>query len=161
MNLSTTTGAVIAGALLVATTAAAADAAPRRPVLDLRGAEVGSFVVDDAGTARLAGTVTGRPFDGGYTATLAADDGSLPAAGSCEPATATVEVTGPRNKHLALAAVGEVCGTWPDATYVVTHDFTGRYDVSRSSIKRIRGTDGWIGIVLATEGRANVEVFDS
>lgn len=27
--------------------------------------------------------------------------------------------------------------------------------------KRFRGTDGWIGIVLATEGRVNVEVFDS
>ncbi len=160
MHPLTTAGAVVAGALLVATTATAAGATPP-PRIDLRGAEVGSFVLDDAGSARLAGTVTGRPFDGGYTATLSADDGSLPEPGSCEPATATLHVTGPRGKYVDLAATGEVCGTRPDATYVVTHDFTGRYDVTASSARNLRGTDGWIGIVLATEGRADVEVFDS
>ena len=162
LHLSTTAGAAVAavaGALLVATTATPAGAAAP-PRIDLRGAEVGSYTVDD-GDARLSGTVTGRPFDGGYTATLSADDGSLPEAGTCEPATATLHVTGPRGKYLDLAATGEVCGTWPDATYVVTHDFTGRYEVTASSARRLRGTDGWIGIVLATEGRANVEVFDS
>ena len=43
----------------------------------------------------------------------------------------------------------------------MTHDFIGRYEVTASSVRRVRGTDGWIGIVLATEGRANVEAFDS
>jgi hypothetical protein len=158
--VSTTVGAAAAGALLVITTASAAPAASP-PRIDLRGAGVGSFTLDDAGSALLTGTVTGRPFDGGYTATLSADDGSLPDAGSCEPGTATVHVAGPRQRFLDLAASGEVCGTWPDATYVVTHDFTGRYEVTASSARRLHGTDGWIGIVLATEGRANVEVFDS
>ena len=160
MNLSTTIGAVVAGALLVAATATPAQARPR-PLIDLRGADIGSFVVDDDGTARLSGALSGRPFDGSYTATLAADDGNLPEAGTCEPATATLDATGTRNRHLQLAATGEVCGTWPDATYVVTHNFVGRYVVADASSRRLRGTDGWISMVLATEGRANVEAIDT
>jgi hypothetical protein len=160
MHPLTTAGAVTAGALLVATTATAAGAVPP-PRIDLRSAGVGSYALDAAGSARLTGTVTGRPFDGGYTATLSADDGSLPEAGSCEPAAATLHVSGPRGKYVDLAAAGEVCGTWPDATYVVTHDFTGRYVVTDASARRLRGSDGWLGIVLATEGRAGLEAFDS
>ena len=160
MNTPTAIGTVVAGTLLVAATAAQASAA-RPPQVDLRGATLGSYAVDDAGTARLAGSLTGKPFDGSYTATLAAADGSLPEAGTCEPATATLHLTGTRSRHLDLTATGEVCGEWPSPTYVVTHDFTGTYVVDGASAKRLRGTDGWIGIVLATEGRANVEVFDS
>ena len=160
MRTLTTTAVLMAGALLAAATAAPAQAAPR-PQIDLRGADVGSYVLDDAGAAHLAGRVTGAPFDGAYAAVLAADDGTLPEPGACEPATATLDVTGPRRRSLALEATGKVCGTWPDATYVVTHDFVGRYQVTHSSVRRVRCTDGWIGIVLATEGRANVEAFDS
>jgi hypothetical protein len=160
MNLPTKTIAVAAGALLLAgTTATAASAA--KPRIDLRGEGLGSFVLDDAGTAHLGGEVTGIPFGGAYTATLAAADGSLPEPGTCEPASGTLEVDGPRRKHLELAAAGEVCGEWTDATYVVTHRFTGGYEVVASSKRRLLGTDGWISLVLATEGRANVEVFDS
>ena len=113
------------------------------------------------GTARLSGAVTGAPFDGAYTATLASSDGSLPAPGICEPATAAVDVTGPKNRTLHLAATGEVCGTWADATYVVTHSFVGRYVVTDASARRLRGTDGWISVILATEGRANLEAIDT
>ena len=105
--------------------------------------------------------MTGIPFDGTYTATLAAADGSLPEPGVCEPATATLEVTGPKHRYLRLAASGEICGTWADATYVVTHSFVGRYDVVDGSVHKTRGTDGWISLVLATEGRANVEAIDT
>ena len=131
-------------------------------MIDLRGAEVGTFAMDENGSARLEGRVTGAPFGGTYTAVLTAVDGTLPAAGTCEPATATMRVVGPRKKRfLRLAATGTVCGTWPDATYVVTHDFVGRYDVVGSTVPRVRGTDGWISMVLATEGRANVEAIDT
>lgn len=152
--------ALIGGAVLVAATATPTNAA-RPPAIDLRGAGVGTFVMDDEGAARLAGRVTGAPFDGSYTAVLAADDGTLPAAGECEPATATLHVVGPKMRFLHLAASGEVCGTWPDGTYVVTHEFTGGYRVTGSSARRLRGTDGWISSVLTTEGRADVEAFDS
>ncbi len=130
-------------------------------MIDLRGAGVGSFVVDGTGAARLTGAVTGTPFDGGYTAVLAADDGSLPEPGACEPATATLDVAGARGRHLHLAGTGEVCGTWSDATYAVTHRFVGRYVVTDSSARRLRGTDGWMSQILATDGRANVEAIDT
>ena len=160
MHVFAKSAALIAGALLVTVTADAAQAAPR-PLIDLRGADVGSFVTAPDGSARLNGAVTGDPFDGGYTAVLAAVDGSLPDPGVCEPATATVDVTGPKDRSLQLAATGNVCGEWTDATYVVTHSFVGRYDVVGATTKRLRGTDGWISLILATEGRANLEAIDT
>ena len=163
MNPKTKTAALIAaliGALLAIVTAAPANAA-QPPVVDLRGASVGSYALDAEGNARLSGAVTGVPFDGTYTATLTSSDGSLPAPGTCEPATAAVDVTGPKKLTLALTATGEVCGTWPDTAYVVTHSFVGRYVVTAASARRLRGTDGWISVILATQGRANVEAIDT
>jgi len=72
-----------------------------------------------------------------------------------------VDVTGPKKRTLHLAATGEVCGTWADTVYVVTHSFVGRYVVTNASARRLRGTDGWISMILATEGRANVEAVDT
>jgi hypothetical protein len=69
-------------------------------------------------------------------------------------------VTSPK-RALRLDAVGDVCGEYADATYVVTHRFVGRYVVTDATSRRLRGTDGWISLILATEGRANVEAFDS
>jgi hypothetical protein len=43
----------------------------------------------------------------------------------------------------------------------VTHRFVGGYVVTDATHRKLRGTDGWISLILATEGRANVEVFDS
>lgn len=155
-----TTTTAVTGALLAMLTAGPALAA-RPPVVDLRGAGVGSYTLDSDGSARLSGAVTGAPFDGAYTATLTSADGSLPEPGDCEPATAAVDVAGPKGRTLHLAAEGEVCGTWVDATYVVTHRFVGRYVVTDASARRLRGTDGWITVILATEGRANLEAVDT
>ncbi|MGZ8738077.1 MAG: hypothetical protein ACXWW7_13005 [Nocardioides sp.] len=159
MHMLTKTAALICSVLL-AGVAAPADAA-RRPNIDIRGDGVGSFVIDAAGAAQLTGKVIGRPFAGTYTASLSADDGGLPEPGTCEPATATLDVTGSRGQYLRLAATGEVCGTWPDTTYVVTHRFVGRYRVIGSSVRRLRGSDGWISQTLATGERANVEAIDT
>jgi len=152
--------ALISGALIAAATTGPAEAGPR-PVIDLRGAAVGSYDIDHAGTAHLTGQVMGAPFDGTYIALLTADDGTLPEPGACEPASATLDVTGAKGRYVSLTATGEVCGTWPDATYVVTHRFIGHYEVTDSSVRKTRGTDGWIGLTLATEGRANVEAIDT
>lgn len=150
---------VLAGVMILGS-AMPATAGPA-PRIDLRGASLGAYVLDDAGTAQIEGDVTGKPFDGPYTATLAAADGTLPEPGECEAGTATVQVTGPRGRYLRLEATGQVCGRWTDATYVVTHRFTGRYDVTDTNVGKIRGTDGWIGLLLATENRANVEIIDT
>jgi hypothetical protein len=152
---------VVAAGLFLTTVGAFPAEAARPPVIDLHGHGLASYVIDDAGTARLSGAVTGAPFDGTYTATLAATDGSLPEPGSCEPATATVNVVGSRLRHLELTGSGRVCGEWTDATYVVTHRFVGRYEVTASSARRLLGTDGWYTLILATEGRANLEAIDT
>jgi hypothetical protein len=77
------------------------------------------------------------------------------------PATGTFEVIGSRDHTFRMDAVGDVCGEYADATYVVTHRFVGRYVVADASKRKLEGTDGWISLILATEGRANVEAFDS
>lgn len=159
MHQKTKTTAVI-GALLAAVAAPSAMAAPP-PVVDLRGADVGTYALDAEGTARLTGRVTGAPFDGDYIATLTSSDGSLPAPDVCEAATAFVDVAGPKGRTLHLSATGEVCGTWADATHVVTHRFLGRYVVTDASARRLRGTDGWVSLVLATESRADIEAIDT
>lgn len=151
----------VAAGLLVATIAGAADAAAR-PRVDLVGATPGTFALDVDGTAVIRdGTVTGRPFGGPYTATLAADDGSLPEPGTCEPATATLVVDPPRRPLLSLAAVGVVCGEHVTTTWKATHRFTGRYEVVASSRRKIRGTDGFLEGVLAVEDEANVFAIDT
>jgi hypothetical protein len=155
-----TKAAALVGALLVLAPATPAMAAPR-PAVDLRGAEVGTYALATDGTAHLTGRVTGVPFDGRYTATLSSADGSLPAPGECEPGTAAVHVNGRKHRSLDLAATGDICGRWADATYVVTHEFVGRYVVTHTSVRKARGTDGWISLILATEGRANLEAIDT
>jgi hypothetical protein len=159
MTSLTRAASLTVAAFAVAAAASPAVAAPK-PLVNLAGAGLGTYTLDAAGTAHLSGAVTGDPFDGTYAATLAAADGSLPAPGSCEPATGTLSVTsGKRSMH--LDATGEVCGEFTDATYVVTHSFVGRYEVTAATPRRLQGTDGWISFILATEGRANVEAFDS
>jgi hypothetical protein len=160
MHIRTKITALVLAALTVLALAGPAAAAPK-PRIDLRGESLASYFLDEIGNAHLSGVVIGKPFDGGYTATLSTDDGTLPEPGECEPATAALRVAGARGKYFTLEATGDVCGKWTDATYVVTHSFTGRYDVVDTNVGRVRRTDGWIGVILATEDRANVELFDS
>jgi hypothetical protein len=157
---SITRAAMLTAAALAVTAGASPAVAAPKPLVNLQGADVGTYVLDSAGTAHLTGSVTGDPFDGTYVATLAADDGTLPAPGSCEPATGTLDVSSPK-RSMRLDAVGAVCGEFADATYVVTHRFVGSYVVTDATSRKLHGTDGWISLILATEGRANVEAYDS
>lgn len=142
--------------------AIAAPAAAAPPRIDLRGETLGYYHLDEIGNAVLSGDVTGRPFDGAYEAMLGTADGTLPEPGECEPAVATMEVKAEHGRRrVALEAEGEVCGRWTDAVYVVSHSFTGIYVVTDATQANLRGTDGWIGVVLTNDGGANVEVFDS
>jgi len=145
-------------ALVVVPLASPAGAATRYKV-DVHG--LGTYTSTATGVTPT-GTATGEPFDGAFTATLGANDGSLPEPGVCEPATATLRLEGSRDRFLELAATGNVCGTWVQPpTSVVTQVFTGRYAVTASSQRRLVGTDGFYEVRLADDGRASVFAIDT
>jgi hypothetical protein len=121
----------------------------------------GTYTVGADGSAVVTGRATGTPFDGRYRAVLRADDGTLPDPGQCEPGSATVRLDGTRGRYLELSSDDEICGQYLQPLYVVTHLFTGRYDVTMTSERRLRGGDGFLEIRLATEGRAGVFAIDT
>ena len=154
------TATVTAAALVVgAASAAAAPGSGGRHRVDTHG--FGTYTIETDGSAAVTGTATGAPFDGDVVATLAAADGTLPEPGVCEQASATLRLTGTRGRVLALTSTDEVCGEYPDATYVVSHVFTGRYLVTESSTRRFLGTDGFLEVRLAVDGRASVFAIDT
>ncbi len=150
-----TTGLAAALALAPVTSA---QAGPKYAV-DVGGQ--GTYAVGADGSAILTGTATGAPFDGRYRAVLRADDGTLPDPGQCEPGSATVRLDGTRGRYLEVSSDDQVCGQFLQPPYVVTHLFTGRYDVTSTSERRLRGDDGFLEIRLATEGRASVFAIDT
>ena len=162
MSRTTTSRAATAATALAALIGLAAEpgAAAPKPKIDTRG--LGTYTAIDAGAVAVAGSATGTPFDGTVTGTLVVADGSLPEPGVCEPATATQRVDGSRQRFLELASTGNVCGTWvqPGAS-IVTHVFTGRYDVIASTQRRLLGTDGFHEIRLTNAGTASVFAIDT
>lgn len=151
-----------AGALFASASVAALSppaAADPKPLVDAGGP--GTYTVTAGGSAALAGTATGTPFDGPYTASLAAADGTLPEPGVCEAATVTARVDGPGSRFIELQSTDEVCGQHLQPPYVVTQVFTGRYTVTGSSSRRLVGTDGFVEVRLATEGRAHLFAIDT
>ena len=151
-----------AGALVASASVAAlsepAGAAPK-PRIDAGGP--GTYTVAADRSASIAGTATGSPFDGSFTVTLAAADGSLPEPGGCEVASVTARIDGPRGRYVELQSTDEVCGQHLQTPYVVTQVFTGRYTVTASSMRRLVGTDGFVEVRLATEGRAYLFAIDT
>jgi hypothetical protein len=150
--------AVALAAALTTVGAAPALAGPP-PRIDLRSQD-GSLTLGGDGSATVAGSLTGSPFDGDYTAVLTADDGSLPEPGEKEPATASVTVVGAHGRTLVLTGSGTVEGRWTDQTYRATHVFIGRY-TAESTVRRVDGTDGWYSIGLSDVGTGYAEAFDS
>ena len=124
----------------------------------------GTYPVTEQGSVAVTATVAGEPFDGTYTGELAAVDGSLPAPGDCEPATATVRLDGARDRFAVLHTddgIGRVCGQWTDSTNRVTVVFTGRYRITDSDRRRLIGSDGWYEIRLTDTGAASVFAVDT
>jgi hypothetical protein len=156
--------AVLAG-ILVGTAAGVLVAPPasagEKQLVSYRG--LGSHHAAGGGVA-VIGSGFGDPFDGDFTAVLSPVDGSLPAAGHCEEATATLRIDGPRRDYVVLGIDddgGEVCGQWTDSVNRVTHVFTGRYRIVDARHRRLRGTDGWYEIRLADTGVAGVTAVDT
>jgi hypothetical protein len=121
----------------------------------------GMATTDTDGGVVISGTAAGAPFDGPFTATLAAADGSLPAPGECEPATATLRVNGTRSRFVELSSVDDVCGQYLDPPNVVSQVFTGRYTVTASSQRRLVGTDGFYEVRLTSGNSASVFAIDT
>jgi hypothetical protein len=144
--------------VLVLAPVTSAQAAPKYQV-DFSGQA--TYTVRADGSALVTGTATGAPFDGRFTAVLRADDATLPEPGQCEPGSATVRLEGSRGRYLELSSSDDVCGVHVQPPYVVTHLFTGRYDVTQTSERRLRGDDGFVEVRLANDGRASVFAIDT
>ena len=156
---------VAAGLLAAASTVAVlAVAAPvdaaraARPKVELSTTSGSFFPL--AGGALVSAQVEGRPFGGEATATLLADDGSPPEPGVCEPATVSFGLDGAR-RFISAVAVGELCGEDVQPPYIVTHVFTGRYEVTDSSRRAIVGTDGFLEVRLGEDGSASLFLIDT
>ena len=148
------TALTLAGVVAVTLAVAQPVDAAKRYRIDSSGP--GTFVMESDGSARIRGTSTGAPFDGAHEARLAADDGSLPLPGFCEPATATLRVDGGRRRFVEMTATGDVCGEYTDATYVVAHSFNGRYVVDASTKRKLVGTTGFMSQAISVDGRSHV-----
>jgi hypothetical protein len=130
-----------------------------RPQIDYVGSGTYAMTEFDLFAAG-SGEVEGTPFDGTVTFMLRTDDGTFPAPGECEAGFANFAVQG-RKQELWGTSAGDVCGQFvsgPDST--VTVAYTGDYSIVESS-RRLRDTEGWIEIRLATDNRMAVTLFDS
>lgn len=144
----------------VATLAVAAPAdAGRRPTIDISTTTATFEVV--GGAAVVTGQMEGRPFGGTSTATLVADDGTLPQPGDCESATVAFQLDGPGRRFIAADAVGQVCGEFVQPPFIATHSFTGRYVVSDSRRGGLTGTDGFLEVRLGEDGSASTFLIDT
>jgi hypothetical protein len=121
----------------------------------------GGYTVLADGSVALAGTATGEPFDGSYAGTLAAADGTLPAAGTCEAGTATLTLQGDRQRAIELLATGDVCGQHVQPPFIVTQVFTGRYEVVSAWQKRFVGDEGFFSVRLGNDRKASVFGIDT
>lgn len=157
--------AVLAGP--VGATGAGADPKPKAPALTVSGTGtwqirewVGDVVVNGTGSL----TTGTRTTDVLVAAVVQTNDRTLPAPGECEDAFATMSAYGARGIDLTLVGMGEVCGTWVQpGTSIVTHVFTGRYEVygEETSPKRLEGTDGWYEVRLGEDGSASATAVDT
>ena len=158
-------GAVLAGP--VASTGAGAAPKPKPSGLTVSGAgtwQIRQWVDDVVVNGTGSVTVGSRTTDVLVAAVVQTDDRTLPAPGECERAFATMSAYGARGVDLTLVGMGDVCGTWVQpGTSIVTHVFTGRYEVygEETSPKRLDGTDGWYEVRLADDGSASAFAVDT
>jgi len=95
-------------------------------------------------------------------AVIGPDDRTMPAPGECEPAVSTLTVSGWGRLDLTLIGDGDVCGHHlQPPTSIITHVFTGRYEVLETTRRRLAGTDGFFEIRLAADGTASTFAIDT
>lgn len=144
--------AIASTAAAFALSSPASAAAPRIQVAGLGTATAAT------GSMSYAGTLSGRPFAGSFSGTVAADDGSLPPVGVCEPATATLAVQDDKGHSFELFSAGKVCGEY--LPLGVMQHFGGRYVVTSSTQRGLERTDGFLDVRLLN-GQSDVYAIDS
>lgn len=144
--------AIASTAAAFALSSPASAAAPRIQVAGLGTATAAT------GSMSYAGTLSGRPFAGSFSGTVAADDGSLPPVGVCEPATATLAVQDDKGHSFGLFSAGKVCGEY--LPLGVMQRFGGRYVVTSSTQRGLERTDGFLDVRLLN-GQSDVYAIDS
>lgn len=142
-----------------------ASAKPRAPKPAFTVSGVGTWYLrtelGDA-VANAPGTISprnerDRPVD--IAAVVGPDDRTLPGPGECEHAVTTVVAY--RNSDVVDAiGDGEVCGFEPDGTSVITHVFTGTFEVIGGR-REFRRVDGFFEVRLGADGTASVFAIDT
>lgn len=153
MNLELRT---IAGTIALATilSAGTASAAHHRPTIDLSGH--GSTSVDEGWRSVLQGIAQGRPFGGEWVGTIKPDSGAWPEPGTCVGGDATFFVDGPRRKEITAIAIGDVCAPYADGVTAVKYSFVGQFDAYDAIPHRIADTQGWLELIVGTDGSTNL-----
>ncbi len=102
-----------------------------------------------------------EPMQGVVNAGLTPDDGTMPEPETCEPAHATIVVEG--NKHVSetLTGDGQVCGVFPQDPFIVTHVFTGRYNIVDTAKNTLRKADGFFEIRLGLNSLGSAFSIDT
>lgn len=152
---------IIAGTIALATifgagtaSAAHSPAAHHRPKIDLSGH--GSTSVDEGWRYVLKGTAQGRPFGGAWVGTIKPNSGVWPEPGTCVGGDATFFVDGPRRKEITAIAIGDVCAPYADGVTAVQYSFVGQFDAYDAIPHRIADTQGWMELIVGTDGSTNL-----
>lgn len=149
----------VGAALLVSLGAAAPAEADRSPAFLLEGGDhwfphpVGYPVVRGPAEIVVKGK---RTIEGDLVANVYPDDSTLPAAGACESALASVWIeTDGGETHISGA--GDVCGLHvQEPNNVVRYAFTGDAYVESGEARNVYHKVGFLEIRLADNGRAHV-----
>jgi len=149
---------VLAALALVGTVATASTVAAKpSPKVELFGQ--GDYETDEWGRTAVHATVTGRPFDGSFSAGLQLAHDQFPDPGTCRDAD-PLFVVWEGHRSLDFISWGEICAVEPGG--VVEFVYTGAFDLYETSGHRgLVGTDGWLEMRLMTDGSAAVTIVDS
>ncbi len=136
----------VAAMLLGALLATPAEARPTK----LQFIGLGDSVVPAEGAATFTADLSGSPISGPGQGRLEPADGSLPAVGACEEATARLYVHDGAGRFVDLIAeAGQVCSIWlPLGTMQA---FDGHFDVISTSERKLRRVDGPLQVRLLGE----------
>jgi hypothetical protein len=99
-----------------------------------------------------------RTVTGDLVANVRPDDSSMPAAGTCERGSSTVEVDADDEApDVRVTGVGDLCGHHvQEPTSAVVYSFTGVAYSEQVGSRRLHAREGFIDIRMAHDGRASV-----